>query len=119
MKKHIQTESYIDQLQTLIILKNFMNERYEEEDCEILYTTDNGYPSVVFCGGIYEVSIIPVDYKQGLEGEVMFIASVGNELVKFSSLIDAVGNELVKFSSLIDAVESFYSCIDEAIKQAA
>ncbi|EFQ1931659.1 hypothetical protein H1K95_004228 [Salmonella enterica] len=69
------------------------------------YTTDNGYPSVVFCGGIYEVSIIPVDYKQGLEGEVMFIASVGNELVKFPSLIDAV--------------ESFYSCIDEAIKQAA
>ncbi|WP_276377813.1 hypothetical protein [Escherichia coli] len=105
MKKYIQTESYIDQLQTLIILKNFMNERYEEENCEILYTTDNGYPSVVFCGGVYEVSIIPVDYKQGLEGEVMFIASVGNELVKFPSLIDAV--------------ESFYSCIDEAIKQAA
>lgn len=106
MKKNIQTESYIDQLQTLIILKNFMNERYKEENCETLYTTDSGYPSVVFCGGIYEVSIVPVDFNKGLEGEVMFIASVGNELIKFPSLIDAV--------------ESFYSCIDEAIlKQAA
>ena len=36
MKKYIQTESYIDQLQTLIILKNFMNERYEEEDFRLL-----------------------------------------------------------------------------------
>ena len=59
----------------------------------------------MFCGGIYEVSIIPVDLNIGLEGEVMFIASVGYELVRFPSLIDAV--------------ESFYSCIDEAIKQAA
>lgn len=82
-----------------------MNERYEEENCEILYNTDNGYPSVVFCGGIYEVSIMPVDFDRGLEGEVMFIASVGNELIKFTSLIDAV--------------ESFYSCIDEAILKAA
>lgn len=106
MKNNIQTESYIDQLQTLIILKNFMNERYEEENCEILYTFDNGYPSCIFCGGIYEVSIMPVDLNEGLEGEVMFIASVGDELVKFSNLLDAV--------------DSFYSCIDEAIlKQAA
>jgi len=97
----LQTESYIDQLKTLVVFKRYLNGKYDHEFCDITFTTDSGYPSFEFCGGVYEVSIIPVDFEKGLEGDVKFIASHGDELIAFDNLIEAV--------------ECFFSCIDNAI----
>ncbi|ORM76481.1 hypothetical protein [Pantoea eucrina] len=72
----------------------------EDKECVIDIGTDNGYPAAYFCGGIYEVSIMPKDTSRGFSDGCMYIASVGSELLQFRTLTDAV--------------DSFIECIEEA-----
>ncbi|MDH0441997.1 hypothetical protein [Enterobacter cloacae] len=66
-------------------------------DMDITLSNERGYVCAEFCGGVYEVSI-RTDIGAG-----RYEASVGNELVMFSRLNDAV--------------ESFFDCIEEAVKE--
>ncbi|ENM7576427.1 hypothetical protein AB8N08_004789, partial [Salmonella enterica] len=93
--------SDIEKLITLIEVKALMlNIVYQEinaQDLDITLSTERGYVCAEFCGGVYEVSI-RTDIGAG-----RYEASVGNELVMFSRLDDAV--------------ESFFDCIEEAVKE--
>lgn len=66
-------------------------------DMVITLSNERGYVCAEFCGGVYEVSIR---------------TDIGAERYEAS-----VGDELVMFSSLDDAVESFFKCIEEAVKE--
>lgn len=65
-------------------------------DMHITLSTERGYVCAEFCGGVYEVSI-----RTDIAGR--YEASVGDELVMFNRLEDAV--------------ESFFDCIEEAVKE--
>ena len=93
--------SDIEKLITLIEVKTLMlSNVYQEvnaQDLDITLSTERGYVCAEFCGGVYEVSL-RTDIGAG-----HYEASVGNELVMFSRLDDAV--------------ESFFECIEEAVKE--
>ncbi|HHU0485405.1 TPA: hypothetical protein ACT9ZH_005174 [Klebsiella pneumoniae] len=99
----VQRKSFsdIEKLITLIEVKTLMlSNVYQEvnaQDLDITLSTERGYICAEFCGGVYEVSL-RTDIGAG-----RYEASVGNELVMFSRLDDAV--------------ESFFECIEEAVKE--
>jgi hypothetical protein len=66
------------------------------QDLDITLSTERGYVCAEFCG-VYEISI-RTDIGAG-----RYEASVGNELVMFNRLDDVV--------------ESFFDCIEEAVKE--
>ncbi|EAR2147311.1 hypothetical protein EIR06_18395 [Salmonella enterica] len=102
-KIEVQRKSFsdIEKLITLIEVKTLMlSNVYQEvnaQDLDITLSTERGYVCAEFCGGVYEVSL-RTDIGAG-----HYEASVGNELVMFSRLDDAV--------------ESFFECIEEAVKE--
>jgi hypothetical protein len=102
-KIEVQRKSFsdIEKLITLIEVKTLMlSNVYQEvnaQDLDITLSTERGYVCAEFCGGVYEVSL-RTDIGAG-----RYEASVGNELVMFSRLNDAV--------------ESFFDCIEEAVKE--
>ncbi|ELH1180334.1 hypothetical protein Q8B99_004490 [Salmonella enterica] len=102
-KIEVQRKSFsdIEKLITLIEVKTLMlSNVYQEvnaQDLDITLSTERGYVCAEFCGGVYEVSL-RTDIGAG-----RYEASVGNELVMFSRLDDAV--------------ESFFECIEEAVKE--
>ncbi|EHH1422048.1 hypothetical protein J7F89_004610 [Salmonella enterica subsp. enterica serovar Typhimurium] len=102
-KIEVQRKSFsdIEKLITLIEVKTLMlSNVYQEvnaQDLDITLSTERGYVCTEFCGGVYEVSL-RTDIGAG-----HYEASVGNELVMFSRLDDAV--------------ESFFECIEEAVKE--
>ncbi|EDS7657973.1 hypothetical protein C0N38_004323 [Salmonella enterica subsp. enterica serovar Oranienburg] len=102
-KIEVQRKSFsdIEKLITLIEVKTLMlSNVYQEvnaQDLDITLSTERGYVCAEFCGGVYEVSL-RTDISAG-----HYEASVGNELVMFSRLDDAV--------------ESFFECIEEAVKE--
>ncbi|HBX5304526.1 TPA: hypothetical protein MH412_24935 [Klebsiella pneumoniae] len=99
----IQRKSFsdIEKLITLIEVKTLiLSNVYQEvntQNLDITLSTERGYVCAEFCGGVYEVSL-RTDIGAG-----HYEASVGNELVMFSRLDDAV--------------ESFFECIEEAVKE--
>ncbi|ECL9934468.1 hypothetical protein CQ29_22835 [Salmonella enterica subsp. enterica serovar Enteritidis] len=99
----VQRKSFSDfeKLITLIEVKTLMlSNVYQEvnaQDLDITLSTERGYVCAEFCGGVYEVSIR---------------TDIGAERYEAS-----VGNELVMFNKLDDAVESFFDCIEEAVKE--
>lgn len=102
-KIEFQRKSFsdIEKLITLIEVKTLMlSNVYQEvnaQDLDITLSTERGYVCAEFCGGVYEVSL-RTDIGAG-----HYEASVGNELVMFSRLDDAV--------------ESFFECIEDAVKE--
>ncbi|EKQ5512629.1 hypothetical protein P5Y60_004337 [Salmonella enterica] len=102
-KIEVQRKSFsdIEKLITLIEVKTLMlSNVYQEvnaQDLDITLSTERGYVCAEFCGGVYEVSL-RTDIGAG-----HYEASVGNELVMFSRLDDAV--------------ESFFECIEDAVKE--
>ncbi|EBH8708755.1 hypothetical protein AIK90_24900 [Salmonella enterica subsp. enterica serovar Newport str. CFSAN001734] len=102
-KIEVQRKSFsdIEKLITLIEVKTLMlSNVYQEvnaQDLDITLSTERGYVCAEFCGGVYEVSIR---------------TDIGAERYEAS-----VGNELVMFNKLDDAVESFFDCIEEAVKE--
>ncbi|EKH0926874.1 hypothetical protein O6J77_004625 [Salmonella enterica] len=99
----VQKNSFsdIEKLITLIEVKALMlsivYQDINTSDMDITLSTERGYVCAEFCGGVYEVSI-RTDIGAG-----RYEASVGNELVMFNRLDDAV--------------ESFFDCIEEAVKE--
>ncbi|EHG2507872.1 hypothetical protein J4084_004492 [Salmonella enterica] len=95
------TLSDTDQLISLIEKKALvLAVKYQDintSDMDITVSTERGYVCAEFCGSVYEVSI-RTDIGAG-----RYEASVGNELVMFNKLDDAV--------------ESFFDCIEEAVKE--
>ncbi|HBB7822457.1 TPA: hypothetical protein KCN09_004556 [Escherichia coli] len=95
------TISDTEQLINLIEKKSLvLAVKYQDintSDMDITLSTERGYVCAEFCGGVYEVSIR---------------TDIGAERYEAS-----VGNELIMFNKLDDAVESFFECIEEAIKE--
>ncbi|EJO1873231.1 hypothetical protein NRC09_003227 [Salmonella enterica] len=102
-KIEVQRKSFsdIEKLITLIEVKTLMLSNVYQDinksDMDITLSTERGYVCAEFCGGVYEISL-RTDIGAG-------------------SYEASVGNELVMFSRLDDAVESFFECIEEAVKE--
>ncbi|HGL6196856.1 TPA: hypothetical protein ACKFZJ_004649 [Klebsiella pneumoniae] len=91
------TEQLINLIEKKSLVLAVKYQGINTSDLDITLSTERGYVCAEFCGGVYEVSL-RTDIGAG-----RYEASVGNELVMFSRLDDAV--------------ESFFECIEEAVKE--
>ncbi|EAA7344607.1 hypothetical protein HW89_23445 [Salmonella enterica] len=91
------TEQLINLIEKKALLLAFKYQDINSSDMDITLSNERGYVCAEFCGGVYEVSIR---------------TDIGAERYEAS-----VGNELVMFNKLDDAVESFFDCIEEAVKE--
>ncbi|EBK1945006.1 hypothetical protein OPR88_23745 [Enterobacter hormaechei] len=91
------TEQLINLIEKKALVLAVKYQGINTSDMDITLSTERGYVCAEFCGGVYEVSL-RTDIGAG-----RYEASVGNELVMFSRLNDAV--------------ESFFDCIEEAVKE--
>ncbi|EIX0473052.1 hypothetical protein MGZ59_004344 [Salmonella enterica subsp. enterica serovar Anatum] len=91
------TEQLINLIEKKALLLAFKYQDINTSDMDITLSNERGYVCAEYCGGVYEVSL-RTDIGAG-----HYEASVGNELVMFSRLDDAV--------------ESFFECIEEAVKE--
>ncbi|EAW2768943.1 hypothetical protein RNV14_004451 [Salmonella enterica] len=91
------TEQLINLIEKKSLVLAVKYQGINTSDMDITLSTERGYVCAEFCGGVYEVSIR---------------TDIGAERYEAS-----VGNELIMFNKLDDAVESFFECIEEAIKE--
>ncbi|HGF0733247.1 TPA: hypothetical protein ACF7XG_005739, partial [Klebsiella pneumoniae] len=91
------TEQLINLIEKKALVLAVKYQDINTSDMDITLSNERGYVCAEFCGGVYEVSI-RTDIAAG-----RYEASVGNELVMFNRLDDAV--------------ESFFDCIEEAVKE--
>lgn len=91
------TEQLINLIEKKALVLAVKYQGINTSDMDITLSTERGYVCAEFCGGVYEVSIR---------------TDIGAERYEAS-----VGNELVMFSRLDDAVESFFECIEDAVKE--
>ena len=91
------TEQLINLIEKKALVLAVKYQDINTSDMDITLSNERGYVCAEFCGGVYEVSIR---------------TDIGAERYEAS-----VGNELVMFNKLDDAVESFFDCIEEAVKE--